>query len=71
MSEWQDISTAPKDGTVVFLTDGEWLAGTGWFQEDSGWVFLDPTVTGFLNGWSGENGPTDWMPLPKPPRPAP
>lgn len=67
MSEWQDISTAPKDGTPIVLVDwkqmcllsGCPLMGAGYWHEG-------------LNEWTGAGGsadvdyPTHWMPLEPP-----
>lgn len=57
MAEWQDISTAPKDGSTVLIWDEEVLAAEFVFGvwEPIGW---DDHV---------EIHPTHWMPLPDPP----
>ena len=62
MSDWQDISTAPKDGTRLLLWMREWAApSTGqYYGESSGWgMFWDGAMYRFQ--------PTHWMPLPAPP----
>lgn len=73
MSEWQPISTAPKDGTTVLLFRRvePWnVVGYGtWFDDygAQGWLargFSDPP------GNLGLVHPTHWAPLPKPPQPA-
>lgn len=64
---WQDISTAPKDGTKLLLC----VAGYepcigGWFEKR--WLSFDPesfdheTLTKWLEDTTYE--PTDWMPAP-------
>ena len=80
MSEWRDISTAPKDGTIIFLSDGRqphvgyWGIGHPYahkFGVDATypWAFLDGT--GDCNAWMSEPrfGPTYWMPFDLPPPP--
>jgi hypothetical protein len=63
---WRDISTAPKDGTVI----GAWSPSEpgivrrvkwGRFVNQDGWI----TAT---KGCAVSNLPTHWMPLPEPPR---
>lgn len=64
---WQDISTAPRDGTVVRLFDTG-VNADGWFV-DGEWKFLDVLHgdEATINGWVQGYGPTHWMPLPPPP----
>jgi len=68
---WQDISTAPKDGTVLLLADGEmvlrgsfkedYLSGeTGWFDEHWDDYSTGSTFTPLK--------PTHWQPLPPAPQ---
>jgi len=72
MSEWQDIATAPKDGTRVDLWAKCWLPHNDsfafkrfpdcyWMKSDSyngsGWINIDDKT------WYA----THWMPLPAPP----
>jgi hypothetical protein len=63
---WRDISTAPKDGTVI----GAWSPSEpgivrrvkwGRFVNQDGWI----TAT---KGCAVSNLPTHWMPLPEHPR---
>jgi hypothetical protein len=70
MSDWQPISTAPKDGTqilVYFPQIGVWQVL--WSREvfnDGFWCVSDNKFEDRpLRGWSDE--PTHWMPLPDPP----
>jgi len=66
MSEWKDISTAPKDGTRILAPNlMERSVTIGVWTELYGGCWYDLTV-GHLNGyWK----PTHWMPLPPPPAP--
>lgn len=72
MSEWQDISTAPKDGTRILLAGmpygptircGCWGIGRYLGRK-----------RGYEPGWTDTPGhtfhPTHWMPLPAPPAPS-
>ena len=75
MSEWQDISTAPKDGTGVRLRKGGEVF-YGWFTNDPmyPWAFIEnhepwiaqrencPDLIQF-NAYIAEFGPTHWKPL--------
>lgn len=56
MSEWQDISTAPKDGTAVLAVDDEGQYHVVWWQHGS-WVRAGDDY----NLWVL---PTHWQPLP-------
>ena len=57
-SGWKDISTAPKDGTPVIVTDGAGVYGAGWWHSgEEAWLDCDGCR------------PTHWMPLPSSPQP--
>ena len=69
MSEWQPISTAPKDGTRVLLSAHDWREPViGSFRPDTGPWYHGDEETDLPYG---ECKPTHWMPLPAPPNPAP
>jgi len=67
MTEWKNISTAPKDGTFILIYDGEYaLCKWGEAQDGNGWVSE--------NYWASEDGasfrqyhPKKWHNLPEPP----
>jgi hypothetical protein len=74
MSEWKDISTAPKDGSYILVAPcpvavfdheyGDWTetkSFVAWpvYWSDGAWRTNENT----------EYFPTDWMPLPPPPAP--
>ena len=72
MMEWQDISTAPKDGTRILLakivghpshpTALWWAAAGHWSIRFDNWNDgVEP---------AGLAGPTHWMPLPTPKEPS-
>ena len=66
-SGWKNILTAPKDGTILFLTDGQRMCRGSWKQdwltEEVGW--FDEHYDDFSTGYSfGPLLPTHWMPLP-------
>jgi hypothetical protein len=66
---WQDISTAPKDGTWVIIgttcDDGkEGRVFSNWFFEGDQWGGEDVTQCGAI--FAGESI-THWQPLPAPP----
>lgn len=71
--DWQTIESAPRDGTLVLLTDGYHLAVAAWVpelyphadQRNAYWAISD---------WHNEPihlrggyAATHWMPLPAPP----
>lgn len=69
MSEWQDISTAPKDGTDILVFCPENSAylesiETTYYDTQLGWV--DQSGESSL-GDSYYSEPSHWMPLPTPP----
>lgn len=67
MTDWQDISTAPKDGTRIHLVDANYpnTVEIGFWSTDDKqypWVVFDVTAADRLNGWL-HDGPTHWAPL--------
>jgi hypothetical protein len=71
---WQPISSAPKDGEDVLLTDGTVVTFGGWISDvDQGADYEGQC--GLAGWWSlrSDDGfePTHWMPLPAPPQPEP
>lgn len=78
MSEWQDISTAPKDGTYVLLWSPDFGGDVqiGSFRVDGGFsgnddpLWLNNTFDDFSVGYASVPlSPSHWMPLPTPPAP--
>jgi transglutaminase-like putative cysteine protease len=77
VSEWKDIDTAPRDGSIILLGNygseprpayyGRALkAFNACAEPHFPWVFLD--ATNGINAMSDDEfGPTHWMPLPAPP----
>jgi len=70
MTEWQDISTAPKDGSEFVMLDarvqtacvGHWMDNVSWRNEG-----LRPGEARAEPAWFPLATPTHWMPLPPPP----
>jgi Lar family restriction alleviation protein len=60
-TDWQDISTAPRDGRCVLLSESG-LSFIGW------WVKLSNGNPGWEWRGDGRLNPTHWMPLPAPPK---
>lgn len=70
MSEWQDISTAPRDMTNILVWDGESISIVFWgFELGEGPYDLFPWVKPDLSEALREDIVTHWMPLPPPPLP--
>lgn len=84
MTEWQPIETAPKDGTEIVLCRGDRVSCGRWFDavypkepiivdgeyygmEETGEV-IDACWMSIDGGFSEEDPPTHWMPLPEPPK---
>lgn len=75
MSEWQDISTAPKDGTKVLLwgpkdaNGPEVYAVCMWDTIHSEWISPEdaPEVHTCPDAFAWI-GFTNWLPLPEPPK---
>ncbi len=56
---WQDISTAPKDGTQILAFDEGLILVTQWVELEG--------VDGWWDSGKIDPPPTHWMPLPAPP----
>lgn len=54
LNQWQDISTAPKDGFHIILGHKNQPSEVGYWLDDE-------------DGWECSFEPTHWMPLPAPP----
>lgn len=76
MNEWQPIETAPKDGTEILISDGDYIAIAEWrddasfkqFENGPGWQIFDCEDPFY--SWATDSA-THWMPLPEPPTSAP
>lgn len=69
---WQDISTAPKDGTIILacgMTQPIWQPPRGEPRKPEPFMETIHWAGGFWQaGWVGTiPAPTHWMPLPPPP----
>jgi len=71
--KWQPIETAPKDGTVILVINGEeeghytssFQIGTAsWDRSYSGYYWLSNACCDGVSYYI----PTHWMPLPNPPQ---
>ena len=61
--EWQQIETAPRDGSNLILwcdgvTVGSWSANVHPWNDGNWWI----------DGMQVTGNPTHWMPLPEPPK---
>ena len=61
MSEWRDISTAPKDMTEVIVLCGPKDIRLGWYFAPSSQTF------GWLDQRQRKINPTHWIPIPATP----
>lgn len=60
---WQDISTAPRDGTAVLLCCGDYIKIGSFFSYRNRPDWYDDS----FDWLGGVCAPTAWMPLPTPP----
>jgi hypothetical protein len=67
-AEWQDIGTAPRDGTKVLFYTPE-CPDTGWlaFIAESFYDHRGELNDTHVAQWQDGMEPTHWMPLPDPP----
>lgn len=70
MSDWQDLSTAPRDGSkfLAFTADFQYGAHFNFRVQEARWSGDSPDDP--VGHFQSENGQlvTHWMPLPPPPR---
>lgn len=59
--EWRPINSAPKDETIILVSDGQGVYEVQWARMCEEWYML--------HGDKPIIGPTHWMPLPEPPKP--
>lgn len=78
MSDWQDMTTAPRDGTIIFV----WADGYQWpeailyekYDDDIAAEVSEQGYWRFADGILSDHATvefetlTHWMPLPSPPR---
>ncbi|MDR7032449.1 hypothetical protein J2X35_001130 [Mesorhizobium sp. BE184] len=66
MSDWQDIATAPKDGSLVFLRNGEieYVVPFWWSVRKRRWETRLLAVCRSVPGWWSKDAdpPTEWRP---------
>jgi hypothetical protein len=78
MSHWQEIETAPKDGTHIDIWASGFRYTNAWWHEKGKSGLEDDAPPAFASGWyvPDERGgsfpdnvddPTHWMPIPDPP----
>ena len=70
---WRDISSAPKDGTMIIIYPirrggrrfpGELFSSAAYWHQPG-----NPNSKGFwVPGWALKQYPTHWMPQPEPPK---
>lgn len=64
MSDWQDIATAPKDGTFVLLHNTIWPTDVEgfWHKATNSWS-ANTRIPDIENRVVGPEPPTHWKPL--------
>lgn len=68
MSEWQPISTAPKDEEFIVGRMGVVVCTMGWDDEDARWFTFNQIWEHHAQKYkSAPWTPSHWMPLPQPP----
>ncbi len=69
MTKWQNISTAPKDGTQILIWNGQDTV-VAWWDDVYIWVSPGAWISYLNRSDTDEYEPTHWMPLPAPPKDA-
>jgi hypothetical protein len=64
MSEWRDISTAPRDGVFVLLHNDNWASDVEgfWHKGSQSWS-ANTRIPGIENRVISAEPPTHWKPL--------
>ena len=64
MSEWRDISTAPRDGVFVLLHNDNWASDVEgfWHKGSHSWS-ANTRIPGIENRVISPEPPTHWKPL--------
>ena len=64
MSEWRDISTAPRDGVFVLLHNDRWSTDVEgfWHKGSQSWS-ANTRIPGIENRVVSPEPPTHWKPL--------
>ena len=82
MSEWREISSAPRDGTEIILRKGDRVTSGSWeviyetenhFDSNGNYICSETIEHGaswcsYDGGFCEDDEPTHWMPLPEPPK---
>ena len=60
MTEWHDISTAPRDGTVIVLSWFEGGKPQEWFTMQWGHIQRNGLIPGVIGMWVTPDGSMTW-----------
>lgn len=70
--DWQDISTAPRDGTIVLLREGRWImSGFLKLSKQYGtwhWHVICRPSGNYSSAIGMSFHPNEWAPIPAPPK---
>lgn len=65
---WQDISTAPKDGTRILACESDTVFICSWYRHSATLGhWHNPDDGSPIGQMFDEYNPTHWMPVPSPP----
>ena len=73
-TDWQDIATAPRDGSIILLIapSESWTGAAYWHAPGKVWICFRRNTDGYPDGhtfmWAFNAALTHWMPLPEPPQ---